>query len=367
MDRFGLDDFKRLCRVRNDNAATIYLPTHKNGVDINEDVDRIAFKNEAHNIQKSLEAKGFEERFVNKYMRPFFELYKNDDFWKSLSEGLAVFATDCDFYVYRLPLSFKAHSSLSNSFMLMQVLPLTEDTLYYVLALEQNHSALFRCTRYSIEKMDTKGRLPKMKELLAQYEFSGQNGQGGVYDFDDQYLYEFTRHVNARVQQVLHEERAPLIVASTEYLHHIYGDVNTYQHLLHKGLGNPSDKSVKELHEESLKLVTDELDKPFTTAMESYKELAGSGETSYDLETLVFAALDGRIAQAFVQDKHIWGKVNQQERTIEVHDEQEEGDKCLINLIACTTIEDGGKAYLITPEQQPDKEVNPPALAVFRY
>ena len=366
MNILQLDDFKRLCRVRNDNAATIYLPTHKSGVEVNEGIDRIAFKNEVHKIMDLLEAKGFEEGFVKKYMRPFFDLLQKDDFWKSTTEGLAVFATECDFYSYKLPFSVEAHSSLANSFMLMQLLPVLDDAHYFILALEQNHSALYRCTKYSIKEVDTKARLPKMKEIMGQYELAGQN-EGREYDTEDHYLYEFSRTINAVIKELLHDEKAPLVLAGAEYFHHIYSDVNTYHHLLHKGLNNPANKSKRELHAESLQLLKDELGKPLTDGIQRYKALAGSGQTSYDLETLVFAALDGKIEQAFVQEKHIWGKINQQDRTIELHDEQEAGDQCLVNLIACTTIEDSGKAFLITHDQQPEKELNPPVLAIFRY
>jgi len=368
MDIFQLDDFNKLCRIRNDNASSIYLSTHKSGVEVNEGIDRIAYKNEVYKVMDLLEAKGFEEEFVKKYMRPFFELLRNDDFWKTLNKGLAIFATDCDFYVYRLPVSFETFTSLANAFILTPVLPLADEFHYFVLALEQNHVSLYRCNKYTIEEVKPKKHFPKMKGVLAQYQFTGENVNGKGYDFEDPYLYEFSRNINVIVKETLHDEKAPLIVAGAEYFHHIYNNINTYQHLLSKGLGNPANRNLRELHEESLQLIKDELEKPFNDGIERYKTLAGSGKTSYDLETLVYAALDGKIAQAFVEkERHIWGKLNQQERTIEVHDEKEEGDTDLVNLIACTTIEDKGKAFLITKEQQPEKEIDPVALAVFRY
>lgn len=391
MDIFKKEDFEKLSLTKSKNCISIYIPTHQSGLEVNEGIDRIAFKSEVQKVQAELEERELQNRTVSEILKPAYLLIEDLSFWKDQGQGLAVFINDKEFYSYRLPISVAPFSTISPMFDLTPLLPmLSGEDKYYILSLSQNKIRLFRNTAFTYEEINITESIPQnAQEVFAVYEFemedkekkavkegikrtpgAGPLASHGSNPEDSQYLYitEFLRNVNNGIAEQLKEEKAPMIVAAVENLFALYKKVNTYRYLLDDFIpGNPDYISERELHEKALTKTKDHINKTRKKDIEKYSAWGGSGKTSYNLEVILTAAFDGRVESLFIlEDKHIWGQYNETERKVTVHPEKGSDDVCLLSLAAAKTIDNSGNAYLVTEQEMPEKTPTDIA-AVFRY
>ncbi|MBX9853352.1 MAG: hypothetical protein K2X86_16525 [Cytophagaceae bacterium] len=390
MELFTRDDFEKLGKIEEKVCASIYIPTHEAGMEVNQNIDRIAFKNEVQKIKEKLDGIGY--RTPGKFLAPCINLINDIMFWKEQSKGLAVFVTENNFWKYRVPVSLETHSIISPAFDLTPLLPLLKDEdVYFSLSLSQNKVKLFRNTSFTFNEIGISHLIPEnIEEILSYYEFeksaegrsmdvARQKGSGpkanlAVHSSNPEdkmykYVLEFLKKVNTGVMQVLKNETGPLVVAAADYIFGQYQTANTYRHLLPKGvIGNPDYLSDRELHERSYIIARDILNRPRRKDINKYSVLAGTGKTSYDLNTILSAAYDGRVESLFIlEDSHIWGTFDIHKRSARIHDSQEKNDQCLLSLAAAQTVENNGKAYMVQRFEMPEIEFETPIAAVFRY
>jgi hypothetical protein len=62
-------------------CVSILMPTHKAGVEVNEQVDMTAFKNALQQAEKMLHEKGIEETIIKKMLMPGYDLVRDDKFF----------------------------------------------------------------------------------------------------------------------------------------------------------------------------------------------------------------------------------------------------------------------------------------------
>jgi hypothetical protein len=92
-----------------------------------------------------------------------------------------------------------------------------------------------------------------------------------------------------------------LLLAGVEYLHPIYHQANSYNHLLDKGItGNPDDLNAQSLHQQAWKVVGPHFKQSRLNAVETYQRLAKTAQASKDIRKIIPAAFYGCVL--------IWGK-----------------------------------------------------------
>ena len=97
-----------------------------------------------------------------------------------------------------------------------------------------------------------------------------------------------------------------------------------------------------------------------------FKELYHTQKTSYEVDAIVSAALNGRIDTLFVkEDSDVFGIYDKKNNEVSIAEKHEINNVSLTNLAAMQTFEQGGEVYFLPPEQMPVKES--PLNAVFRY
>jgi hypothetical protein len=198
-------------------------------------------------------------------------------------------------------------------------------------------------------------------------------GRGGLFpghgddetDTKDNILM-FFRWIDKGLRSVLHDERAPMVLAGVEFLLPLYREANTYAHVLDAGiLGNPEGKSAQQLHAEAWPLVEPHFQQQQRQDVERYNELAATHRTSHDLKQIVPAAYDGRVDALFVAvDHQRWGTFKPETHEVELHLEARPGDADLLDLAAAHTLLGGGKVYAMPYEQMPDQVL---LAAIYRY
>lgn len=393
MKLISKEELKELTQINQSQCISIYIPTHRAGKEVNNGQDPIVFKNQVQKVKARLKEKGISEPQAKEILKPAYGLLEDTGFWHEQNQGLAVFMAGDFFRYYRLPVRFQEFCMLSHSFHLKPMLPLLNGNgLYYILSLNLNQVRFFQADRNNIEEIQLNENTPKSLEESMKYtetEKSLQHhggagtdsgssgamfhGQAKGINRDDRKIFveEFLRKIDNDINKLVQDEQVPLILAGVEYLHPIYKETSKYLNITDKGLeGSPDEMSSKDLHSKTWPLIEPYFSKTMQNYIERYGELAGTGKTSYDLKNIVPAAVNGRVEAIFVTPGAFqWGVYKQEGENlvVDLHQEYQENDDCLISMSAVETVLHGGRAYVVDKEEMPEKNVAADIVAVFRY
>ncbi len=369
-------------------CVSIYLPTHRTGVETQQDPIRL--KNQLKEAEKLLSDQGVSTRDVQSMLEPASKLLTDSTFWQHQSDGLAIFLTANSVHHYRLPLNFEELVVVKNNFYIKPLLPLfTGDGQFYILALSQNHIRLLNGTRYSISEVDIAQLAGRMDEVIASDDHqvslqlhtsgvvggkSGDNsvtfhGQGGGSDESaKEDLLRYFHVVDDGMREILQGDRAPLVLAGVEYLLPIYKEANTYPNLIDKVItGNPDLLSANELHKSAWEILGPLFQAAQEEAIALYQQLDGqaSERAARTLEKIVPAAYHGQVETLFVAiGVQQSGAFHPATNAIEIHEQPESGDENLLDLASVQTYLKGGIVYAVEPEKVPG---GTNAAAVLRY
>jgi hypothetical protein len=384
------DELKVLMEEHKKPCVSIFMPLYRAGAEIQQ--NPLRFKNMLREAEQRLIANGQEEQDAKELLGPAQELLKDNDFWQHPLSGLAVYRSPDLFRYYRLPFDLQELVILADRFYIKPLLPLFyAERRFYILALSQNQVRFFQATRYSVHEIELKGIPQSLAEAL-KYEYPEKQPQfrtsapGGKQhpgrrrpaifyaygvDIDDAKgrILRYFREIDKGLHGLLKEERAPLVLASVEYLFPIYREANTYPYLIDKGIpGNPELLSPEELHKQAWAIVQPYFQKVQEEALARYRELAGSGRVSNDVREIVPAAYCGRVESLFVAVGYQqWGTFDPDTDRVYLHQSAEPGDEDLLDLAVVQTLLHGGNVYTVNLEEMPDDPKHGPLAAVFRY
>lgn len=381
MNLLSIDELKTLIETEG-TCVSVYMPTHRMGTETQQ--DRIRFKNLMRQAEEHLIASGIRGQDARDLLERAKEL---DDyqFWQHQSDGLAIFVSNNVFSYYSVPLNFAELVVVSDRFHLKPLLPLlTGDEQFYVLALSQNQVRLLQGTRYSISEVELENVPQSIAEALKyddpekQFQFhtgtpqaSGDraamfHGQGAGNDDEKDNILRYFRKVDEGLQELLKNQRSPLVLAGVEYLLPIYKEANNYPQLLDEGItGNPDELKAEELHEQAWKIVQPYFEQAEQAVVNRYQELAGTGQTANNIEEVISAAYYQRVDSLFVAvGLQQWGLFDPDINKVYLHQEQETSDEDLMDFAAIHTLLNGGTVYAVEPEKVPG---DAPLAAIFRY
>ena len=380
MDILTRDTLKSLMAQNHGVRVSLYLPTHRGGVQAREDLIRL--KNLLRQADEHLEAVGVRGAQARELLAPARPLLEDKPFWSSQGDGLALFLAPGVFRYFRLPLRFEELAVVADHFHVRPLLPLlTEDGRFFLLTLSKGAIRLHQCTRQSHKEIELRDVPTSLDEFL-RFDVpekslqvrggagpKGQaGGRGGGPDeaVDKSKLLDYLRHVDSAVRKALRDAREPLILAGVEYLRGLYKEANHYPNLLPEGIdGNPDGRSIDELHRLACALVEPRFTKARDDAVLQFRQLHGTDRASKDLRAVVPAAYAGRVGLLLVAaGTHRWGSFDPATQSVELHPEEQPGDKELLDFIATHTLLHGGAVHAVGPEHLPDDS---PLAAIFRH
>jgi hypothetical protein len=146
----------------------------------------------------------------------------------------------------------------------------------------------------------------------------------------------------------------------------MYRDLSGHQNILERGVvGNPDELSLTHLHREAWASVEPTLRAERAEAAEVFANVSGTDRASENLEEIVLAAIDGRIATLFVAlGEQVWGALDSEIRRLEQRAECQPGDHDLLDLAAVQSLMRGATIYAVPPDDVPGAGL---VAAVFRY
>lgn len=385
MKTLDKNSFLKLANYTGKPCISIYIPTHRVGQEVLERVDAINLKNQLQKVHADLAKSGMKVSEIDNLLKPAYDLLDDSEFWRKQEEGLALFITEgfSDYYIS--PIRFDEFRLISQSFYVKPLIPLTSGlNRYYLLKLSKKEPEFFECTRFTINKIEIEGLAPtNLEEVIKYYDMIEEaQGRGNVagpgqvnyhnHNLDKEkahLLFEYFRGINDGIMKLIGHDNAPLVVAGVEYYHPIYKDANTYPHLCKEGLVGSFDRThPQELHQLSRNLVLPLFAAPLKRRAEQFQNLSGSDKISIDIKEILKHATTGRVEALFVsKDENIWGKFDEQDLQVAIHDEFQSNDECLLNKASVKALENGGEVYLSDNSGMTDIPVDAPIAAILRY
>ena len=370
MTSFGPADLKTLIADRPGPCVSLYAPVQPGG---EENV--IRWKNLLRTAERRLGAAGTSEADIDALLRPATQLLTDAQVWQAGS-GVASFAAPGFAQIYRLGLRWPERATVGRVFDIRPVLPwLAGDQQFYVLAISQNAVRLLRCTAEGPTQVKLGGpanrdealRVHDSDEPLIYHTFSRGPGRQdaifhghgvGIDDAKDDLLRYF-RAVDHALHPVLKEEHAPLVLATVEYLLPIFRHACTYSHLFDTCVpGNPEHLTDRGLADRARSLIEPSFRKQRQAAVESYRQLDGTGRTSHELGEVVEAAYQGRVSAVYLAlDRDVWGRFDAGAGRVEIHAAHEQGDEELTNLAAVFALRRGRPVHALPPDDMPTNAV----------
>jgi len=382
METLSKDDLKALVQKRKDLCISIYMPTHRSGVETQQ--NQIRFKNLIREAEERLVASGMRIQDARSFLEKAQGLVNNVLFWRQQRDSLAFFLSSDLFLHYNLPVNIPDLLVVTDRFHLKPLLPvLSRDERFYLLALSQNEVKLYEGTRLSLREVVMEGLPQGLTEALQvdepekQVRFRSGGAGGGergsmmsghgaeIGDTKDNLLRYF-RQVDRVLRETLKDERIPLVLAGVDYLFPIYQEANTYLDLFDQAItGNPKGMTLEQLHKEAWSLVSTRYDQEIEEAMDLYRRSQGTGLTSSSVEDILVDAHHGRIGVIFVPlGKQLWGNFKSDTDQVSFYDEPVTGGEDLFDLAAIQTFVNGGSVFALPPENIPDGMA---MAAVLRY
>ncbi len=397
MDVFRREDLRQLIQCKTAPCVSIFMPTVRSGHERQQNPVRL--RNLLKQAEDSLRAKGVPGATVQKVLAPARELNEASDLWNAPSDGLALFLAPDFLSRWRVPLKLKEELFVDDHFHVAPLLPLLQCSgRYYLLALSQNHVALFEGTEHSLRRLEWTDLPKSLQDALQideyvdaiQFHTSGQqqaggtepvgrkatvfhgHGAGNLEERKRADLLEYFRRVDDALQEHLGGEHAPLVFAGVEYLFPLFRQACHYRYLVPEEVkGNPDHLSEAELHERSWQVVEPYLRDEERKLLKRYEDAAGSDHVADRVELVVPAAQQGAVDVLLArQGAEVFGRVDPQKGTVkDLTSERPRADSAngwreLVDYATVQTLLHGGRVLVLEPERMP---VDSPVAALLRY
>jgi len=380
-------EFRTLLEQHNGPCISMFLPTHRSGMETQQ--DQLRLRNHIRAAENRLLLDHLRTTQVEHLLQPIQALLEDELFWLHPGDGLALFRSPDTFRTYWLPSSFKEQVVVTDHFYLKPLLPfLSKDERFSILALSQNEVRLLQATHYSVRKVDLPAVVPRglaealtydepENELQYHSSSSGVRGKGGRratifhgqgVGIDDSRadLLRYFQRVDRGLHELLRDEQAPLVLACVESLFPLYREVNTYPHLLDQGVpGNPDKLSAETLLRQAWAIMEPYLLLAREQAAARYREYTETGRASHNVREIIAAAFHGQVESLFIAiDQEQWGTFHPATNTLHVHRVARYHDDDLLDIAATQTLLHSGSVYAVGQAQVPGGEL---VAAVFRY
>ncbi|HLV39775.1 hypothetical protein [Xanthomarina sp.] len=374
-----------LHNINQENCISIFIPTHRAGKKVLQEEDPLSLKNQLKDVKEKLTQKGLNSDEIDTLTQPVQKLIDNSSFWREQSDGLAIFAADGFFESYTLPVHFKEHNYLSNSFYLKPLMPMfVGDGSFYLLNLERDNVKLYECTKHSFTEIAVEDLIPETKQDRVGFDYEEKNlqfrsgatgsgqpmyhGQEAATGKRKNEIKKYFRAINDGLATVFRDKTMPLLIAAQSPLFDIYKEVNSYQNLMEESLTTDfSNTDIFEIHELAWERMAPVFDQKRKEDISQFLEEQGKGTTSIGIGKILPAAFHGQIEALFCENKEdIFGSYKEEKDVITVT-EGEENDKniSLMNIAAIKTFLKGGNVYLLDKEEMPNP--NSRVNALYRY
>ena len=240
MTRITKDELIELSLFHGTFCISIYLPTHRAGIETLNGQDSLNLKNQLKEIRTKLVDQGLNSRAIEKLLTPLLDLINNSDFWRFQSDGLVLFVSDNFFRKYTVPVKFDQFKYLSNEFYVKPLIPLfNDDGMFHLLTLKKNGARLYEGNKYGISEIDISHIVPSRLEDTVGYDYEQKqiqfrshlgasrpgtfHGHGESEARNKTELLLYFREIDRGIMSKLHDrQEIPLVLCCVDYFFPLY-------------------------------------------------------------------------------------------------------------------------------------------------
>lgn len=377
MELLSKEEFAELANFQSVPCVSIFIPTHRSGVEVNEKQDIIVLKNQLQEAQKQLQQKGMTKDDAAQFLQQGFDLVQHETFWNNQLEGLALFISKDYFRALTLPLTVKEELFINSSFYVSPLMPvLTSNEQFYLLLFSKHVSHFYLGDAFGMQEMPIEG-LPQGIDEVVNFDdkakrqlFRGGgtapgqpanfHGHGSGLADEKDYIVHYLKELDQVLwKEVLANDHKPLVLVAVDNLVALYRQNSNYKHIAEEAIiGNYEREDKLTLWEMAREKLEPYFKAVHNAALENYYNHIATPLTSSMPETVIPGSFYSRIADLFVQkDMHIWGMFNEADNYLEIHNEKQEGDECLVNKAVVKTVLNGGAVHILEAEKMPKESV----------
>jgi hypothetical protein len=377
------DLFNYLASYQAEICISILLPTHPSGVEVNEQQDLLTFKNALQQVEKTLQQKNTDPVRIKSLLQPGYEMLRDNQLWKSLTKGLAVYIADGFFKFMRLADAVKNEILVNSTFSVSSLVPMmVRKEYFYLLVISKKKPQFYRADPFGIEHIPV-DEMPDGVDDVVHFEnkddqklFRAGSGDKGGANFhgvgsgkpdDKQNVAMFLEEVDDTLWKThLHYSTAPLLLAGLDHYIPIYRSVSNYKNIWPEALtGNHRMEDANSLHAQAMDIMRPYFDQKLQKALDEYGNKSATDLTSVNSYKIIPAAFYGKVSKLFVQkDVQIWGTFDEQNNELKVFSSMKDGAENLADRAAAKTIQNGGDVFILEKDKMPEQGE---LAALFRY
>jgi hypothetical protein len=385
MDLFSKKDFEELLNMQaamdvSSRCVSIYLPTHRFGPQIEQ--DRIRLKNLLRNAQDQLAELGIRPAEMSDLLGSAQGLVEQSLFWQYQSEGLCLFLAPGFCRYFRLPQNFSEVIVIEKKFHLKPLIQfLSEGNRFFLLKITKDTATFYLGSQTGLDEVEVPRMPRKLSDVVPETELNSSlqsrsaGGTSGIFhgqvddDWDKKQTLKFYREVEKALSQRLKVEKAPLLLCGPDMALHLYQSVDSYKHTLETPLsGNFLKETSEEVFKRAYPLVSPVFTQQLDKAVDQYKQLAGTGKTTRDLEEALVAAKSGRVDTLFVSlSGYQWGRLDvehNQVLRVRIEDTDHAANEDLVDRCAREGYLNGAKVFAVRQDRMPEDSM---VAAILRY
>jgi hypothetical protein len=371
------EEITELTNFQADICVSICIPAHSSGVAVNEMHDAIVLKNNLQQAKRTLAEQGKSQGTIDKILKEGYDLIDDREFWNSQSQGLALFLAEDFSQVIKTPMTLKESLFVNSSFNILPLLPLiTDDSHFFLLMLSKKDAKIYRGDAYGMELLEIEGLPNGMDDVIHFEEKDSQqtmrragggagssatvgggsfHGHGPGLADETEWVTQYLKEVNKTLwTELLSSESAPLILAGTEQILGLYRQVSKYPVVEDSLTGNYDQQEKNAVYQKVKEIAAPFFRENARKALKTYYDNSATELTSSIPEDVIPASFYSKVSDLFlVKDAHLWGSFDEITNELQIHEEKQEGDTCLLNKAAIKTLANGGAVHVLDQEKMP--------------
>ena len=379
MNRNNLAD---LARSTGYPRVSIYIPTHKTFPEA--DQDRIRLSNALKEAEKQLADADFGD--ADGLLLAARQRTDEHKFWRYQDLGLAVLIGDGSTRWWKLPAEVPELTVVGHRYHVRPLIDIFANAgRFHVLATTRDSVRFFDGTERALEEVKIADLPSSWDEIKGRTNFEDQAGYHArnrgsttspqyhalgesAEDYEEIELEQFAQAVAKAVDKHLRGDARPLVlVAQPRLLGRLRQELK-YENVAQADIqSDPTAADDKQLHTKAWEIAGPLLRQPREDIRNRCKAWLEGAEipASDNLQQLMRSADEGRVETLLLaQDANMWGRYDEEQREINLAEENAADNEDLLNLLAVKTLTQGGDVISLSDDLS-DKAG--PSIGLYRY
>ena len=356
--------------------VSLFMPVEPNGPAVRKNPIRL--KNLVREARAELERLGAGPDEIETMLEPMDVLEKDEEFWKHQSAGLAILRSSDETIRLSTDQPLPEECIVDQAFHVRPLLCAVQpNTRFYLLALSRGQVRLYAGDEQGLERVESDA-IPEslddvlgrelMQDSLKTYaarqvggvgQFRSHSGifHGHGHGTDDEKgeLRQFLFAVQDGLMKEIGPSEPgghsgqlpPLVVAGVQRTRTAFAELTRYPNLVSSGIdGDASKLPPDRLHRQAWSLVQPHLRRDELEDRRRFSASQGSPQISSDLADVLRACQEGRVEALFAAiDRPGWGQFDEDDRSVEIHDQRQPDDVDLIEEAVVRSLKGRARVY----------------------